>query len=492
MSSKDSSSAKRRKAAELLRLVAEDRAESGRRPPPPSGHPALALLLLGRWDDAFGVLHQLSEQHLGDERAQRLLDVCGDRAAVQDEIRETVDALYARGTPETGELALAWSMLTCMPSYTPSFRAVLPQLQYALDAADLDANDDGDVRDRLRVWWAAGRGDHTNETRSMFAVAVAVLAGEIMKESALEPVPAFEPVDVARFFMTPYPGPTKVVMRAAKAAKLAAHTKHFEAILDKPLPLVIGRDLANAQRRLGYEFPHATAALSALFKDLREGEPVKVRPTILLGPSGSGKSRFVRKFAMAVGLRHIQMVDAASSGDNHFGGTSRSWSTSEPSVPARAVLASLTANPLVLIEEIDKAKAGVSSVNGSLYNALALYLEPESASRVRDPSLDAEVDLASVSYICTANAAELPDFLRDRFRIVKLPAPRLIDLPLLAASIMEDMAREDDERAGDEPLAPDELMVIAKAWEKAGFSMRKLQKIVLATLQARDAYAMRH
>lgn len=494
MASKDSSRGKKRSShADLLRL-AEDRAEGGRRPPPTSGHPALSLLLVGRWDDAFGILHQLSEETIGAERAQRLLDKCGDRVAVQEEIRETIEALYARGTREAGELALAWSMMTCRPSYPPRFRSVLPQLQYALDQADLDANDDGDCRDRLRIWWAAGAGEYVREKRSPFALAAAVLAGEIVKESALgETVPMRDEAVIAKWFSSPHPGPTKVVMPAATAAKLVSNTKQFEAILDKPLPLVVGRDLATAQRRLGYEFPHATSALSVLFKDLRESEPVRLRPTILLGPSGCGKSRIARKWAAAVGL-HVQMVDGASSGDNHFGGTSRSWSTSEPSVPARAVLASRTANPLVVIEEIDKAKAGVASVNGSLYNALALYLETESAARVRDPSLDAVLDLASVSYICTANAAELPDFLRDRFRIVKVPAPRLVDLPLLAASIVDAMLFEEgDEWAGSvAPFAPDELTVMAKAWAPSGFSMRKLQKIVAATLEARDACQMRH
>jgi ATP-dependent Lon protease len=38
----------------------------------------------------------------------------------------------------------------------------------------------------------------------------------------------------------------------------------------------------------------------------------------------------------------------------------------------------------------------------------------------------------------------------------------------------------------------DELQVIAKAWQAAGFSMRKLQKIVRAVLETRDQLAMRH
>jgi len=483
----------RAKYGDLLRQVAEDRAESaGRRPPPPSGHPAISLLLCPRWGDAFGFLHQASEDALGPARAQRLLDVCGDRDTVQDEIREAVDRLYAIGTIAAGELALAWSMLTVNPQYPASFRHVLPQLQHALDAADLDTNDDGVVRDRLRIWWAAGAGDYVKEARSMFAIAVAVLAGEIMKESALEPVPAFEPVDMAKWLRTAYDGPTLTVMPAAKATKLNNHNKPFQEILDKPLPLVCARNLAEARKRLGYEFPHASAALRVLFKDLREGEPVRMRPTILVGVPGCGKSRMVRRFASAIGIQHVQRYDAASAADGHFGGTSKAWSNTEASVPARAVLSSRTANPLVFIDEIDKCTPR-GSQNGSLMNALTPFLEQETARTYRDQSLDCELRLDACSYICTANdVTVLPDYLKDRFRIVRVPAPRLVDLPLIAGSIMDELALEDPERAGDEPLATDELLVIAKAWERASFSIRKLQAIVRATLEARDACQMRH
>ncbi|WP_340672290.1 AAA family ATPase [Bradyrhizobium ottawaense] len=496
MASKDSSRGKKRSShADLLRLIAEDRAENaGRRPPAPSGHPALNLLFCARWDDAFGILHQLSEETIGAENAQRLLDKSGDRVEVQEEIRETIEALYARGTHQSGELALAWSMMACRPSYPVSFRAVLPQLQHALDAADFDADDDGDARDRLRVWWAGGAGEYINEKRSPFALAAAVLAGEIVKESALEPAQhAFLP-DIDKWLREPYPGQTLTVMPAERSTKLNNHNKPFAEILDKALPLVVVRGLAEAQRRLGYEFPHASSALGVLFKDLREGEPVKIRPTILVGTPGCGKSRLVRRFANAIGFQHVQRFDGASAADGHFGGTSKAWSNTEASVPARAVLASRTANPLIFIDEIDKCTPR-GSQNGSLMNALAPFLEKETARAYRDQSLDCELRLDACSFICTANdVTVLPDFLRDRFRIVKVPAPRLVDLPLLAASIVDAMLLEEgDEWAGTvAPFAPDELTVMAKAWEPSGFSMRKLQKIVAATLEARDSCQMRH
>ncbi|MGY8710469.1 AAA family ATPase [Bradyrhizobium sp. 18BD] len=461
---------------------------------PRQPHPALNLLFCRRWDDAFALMHHLSEETLGQARAQRLLDVSGDRQVVQDEIRKTVDELYALGAREAGELALAWLMLTCRPNYAPSFRAVLPQLQYALDAADLE--DDVDARERLRIWWAAGAGGYVKEKkRSMFSVAAAVLAGEIEKEPAFE-MPARE-ADVAKWFRSPYPGPMLVVMPAAKATKLNAGNKQFNEILDKPLPLVCARNLDEARKRLSYEFPHASAAIEALFKDLREGEPIKLRNTILLGSPGCGKSRLIRKLAQAVsgGQQHVHRVDAAASGnDSHFAGVSKSWSSTEASVPARAVLASRTANPLVMIDELCKGSPR-GGLNGTLWEALAGLTDRETASRTRDPSLDAELHLGMVSYICTANdVTVLPDFLKDRFRMLRVPAPTLVDLPLLAASIVDAMLIEEgDEWAGSvAPFAPDELAVMAKAWQARGMSMRALQKIVRATLEARDAYAMRH
>lgn len=455
-----------------------------------SVHPALSLLFCKRWDDAFAYMHHVSEEALGPTGWQRPLDVCGDRQAVQAEIREAVDALYVLGTHQSGELALGWAMLACRPSYPASFRAVLPQLQYTLDSVDLDSDDDGDARDRLRIWWRAASGEFTKQKRSMFALAAAVLAGEIMQESMLEP--SLAEAVTAKWFASPHPGPTMVVMPASRSSKLNNYNKPFAEILDKPLPLVVARNLDDARKRLSYEFPHAHNALQTLFRDLREGEPAKLKNTILVGPPGVSKSRLARKVVAAAGWRDVTRYQADASADGHFAGTSKGWANTEASVPARALLHSKTANPLVLIDEIDKA---ASNHHGGLFNALLSFADVDTARNYRDQSTDCEFDCSMVSYLCTANdVGKLPDHLRDRFRILRVPAPTLVDLPLLAASIMEDLAREDPERVGDEPLAKDELMVMAKAWQASGptLSIRKLQKIVAATLQARDEHAMRH
>ncbi|MGY0572801.1 AAA family ATPase [Bradyrhizobium sp. RDM12] len=448
-------------------------------------HPAFATLRRPTWDAAFRALLEQSHPSIGAGAADDLRTLVGDRALITQAIPELIESLYARGTVAAGELALAWSMLRCSPSRPASFRGILPQLQAALDCSDMDSDDHSDLRDRLRIWWRAARGDFADRPQQLSMHSLAETELTEMQKPQLAHAPP-------RWFSAPYPGPTLVVMPRAKATKLGPNTRAFESILDKPLPLAVARNLTEAQRKLGYQFPHCSAALSALFRDLREGKPARLRPTILVGPPGCSKSRLVRKFAAAIGVQHVHRVDGGASGDNHFGGVSKSWSTTEPSVPARAVLASRTGNPLILVDELDKGSPR-GGLNGTLWEALAGLTEAETAARFRDPSLDAELDLSGCLYLCTANdVSALPDFLRDRFRILKVPAPRLVDLPLLAGSIVDDMLKEDEWGGFVAPFAPDELQVMAKAWEKAKFSMRKLQKIVRATLEARDAHAMRH
>jgi ATP-dependent Lon protease len=165
-----------------------------------------------------------------------------------------------------------------------------------------------------------------------------------------------------------------------------------------------------------------------------------------------------------------------------------------PPAPQRA--AGLAPRPhrtlkILLIDEIEKA--GTSSRNGRLWDALLPFLERETAARYRDVSLDAELDLSWVLHIATANSIEsLPDPLRDRYRVVKVPLPRLVDLPQLATIVLQELAIEAGEQGFIWPLAGNEQAVIRRAWEKAGFSIRALQKIVAATAEARNATAVRH
>jgi len=183
-------------------------------------------------------------------------------------------------------------------------------------------------------------------------------------------------------------------------------------------------------------------------------------------------------------------LDASRADGAVFGGTDRRWYSAEPCHPFLAVAQGRIANPLVLIDELEKA--GTRADYGRLWDCLLAFLELETSVRYPDPALQTTLDLSQVSYIATANSLDpLPAPIRDRFRIVTFPKPTADDLDALLPAVMADLAKE---RGVDEswivPLDGLEHAAVAHHWR--GGSVRRLRRIVEAVLRERDIRATRN
>jgi len=66
--------------------------------------------------------------------------------------------------------------------------------------------------------------------------------------------------------------------------------------------------------------------------------------------------------------------------------------------------ASKIANPLILIDEIEKA--GTRSDYGRLWIACSASLSPRRTAAIRIPPLQTNLDLSQVSYVATANSLD--------------------------------------------------------------------------------------
>ncbi|MEE7505148.1 AAA family ATPase [Methylobacterium mesophilicum] len=257
----------------------------------------------------------------------------------------------------------------------------------------------------------------------------------------------------------------------------------YEHAIGKALPLVPTPDLSAARLALAEEFPYAVRAVDAVLGAFAGRPHVHASPLLVVGPPGSGKSRFVRRLGETLGVGLLR-VDGANDAGASFGGTERRWYSSEPCRPFMAVARHAQANPLVLVDEIDKA--ATRSEYGRLWDAMLQLLDPENASRFPDPSLQAELDLSWVTVVCTANAhAGLPGPLLDRMRLIRFPEPGAEHLDALLPGVLAAVARD----AGLDPrfhapLDGVERAALRSRWR--GGSVRRLRCAVEAILRVRD------
>jgi hypothetical protein len=266
-------------------------------------------------------------------------------------------------------------------------------------------------------------------------------------------------------------------------------TKGYERAIGHPLPLIRTPDLALVRRILLAEFPQAEEAIDFALRDLVGRPYVRMTPLLIVGPPGGGKSRFLRRLGELLGVGVLR-VDGSNDAGASFGGTERRWYSSEPCRPFMAVNRFLQANPLVLVDELDKAP--VRSDYGRLWDGVISFLETETASRFPDPCIQAELDLSWVSTVFTANATwSLPAPLVDRLRIVEFPLPGPEHLDQLLPALLADIARG---RGLDARWfqAPDgiELAALRSRW--GGGSVRLLRRLLEGVLRVRERTALRH
>ncbi|MBY0260456.1 MAG: AAA family ATPase [Methylobacterium sp.] len=263
----------------------------------------------------------------------------------------------------------------------------------------------------------------------------------------------------------------------------------FETIIGRPVPLAPVPDLRALRGSLAFEFPYALNTIDRLLADLVGQTYVAFRPTVLVGPPGAGKSRLVARLARHLGIG-LWRVDATHDSGAAIGGLDRRWANTEPAHPVLAIARHGVANPLILLDEIEKASTGTT--HGRLWDGLLPMLERETASAYPDPAFQCAVDLSHVSWLCTANGVDpLPGPLLDRLRVIEMPGPTAADLEALLPPVLAGIAAS----RGLDPRflpAPDgeELTLVRQAWP--GGSIRRLTRIVETVVAAREISSRRH
>jgi energy-coupling factor transporter ATP-binding protein EcfA2 len=224
-------------------------------------------------------------------------------------------------------------------------------------------------------------------------------------------------------------------------------------ILSKPLPLEGAAAMASTQdggvlvaRQLGARAPWLSQLADIVERNTRLqlalGRPwLRLDPLLLVGPAGAGKSHWARMLAQIAACGHGEIDLGGSSDSKGLDGTNRGWGNAYPSWPAVVIARSGCANPILVVEEVDKA--GGSDRNGRAHDALLAMLEPSSAAAYPDSCFQAGIDLSQVSWVATANSIDgLPKPLLSRFHIVRVDGPSAEHADVIMEVIAGQLAME--------------------------------------------------
>ena len=154
---------------------------------------------------------------------------------------------------------------------------------------------------------------------------------------------------------------------------------------------------------------------------LRPRSPLMIPPILLDGPAGIGKTAFSLALASTLGTEHWHLAMGHSTASFDLGGLDAGYVGGGPGLLTRKIGLGKHADPVILLDEIDRApEQSNSDPLGPLFD----LLEPRTACEFCDDGLKIKMDLSRVRWLATTNNVErLDPALRSRFKLFRVQAP---------------------------------------------------------------------
>ena len=171
-------------------------------------------------------------------------------------------------------------------------------------------------------------------------------------------------------------------------------------------------------------------------------DDVELTPILLLGDPGIGKTHFARRVSQLLGTGYGFVPMSSLTAGWVLSGASSQWKNAKPGKVFETFLNGEYANPVMVVDEIDKASAdGQYDPLGALYE----LLETQTATRFTDEFAEVPIDASGAVWFATANdAARIPEPLLNRMHVYEIEAPDAEGSAHIARSLYREIRESHD------------------------------------------------
>jgi ATP-dependent Lon protease len=217
-------------------------------------------------------------------------------------------------------------------------------------------------------------------------------------------------------------------------------------------------------------------------------DALEVTPMLLLGPPGVGKTHFAREMAQLLGTGMGLVSMSSLTAGWVLSGASSQWKGAKPGKVFETLVDGQYANPVMVIDEIDKA-GGEHAYDplGSLYS----LLEHDTSHHFIDEFAEVPIDASQVIWVATANdARQIPDPILNRVNVFQIEMPDEEASRKIASKLYRSIRADHAWGQRFEPELSDE--VLAAMGQMAPREMRRALMTAFgnAKLAGRDALSV--